>query len=476
MRTIQALTTDRKTISTFQALEQDTERLALELARAQYAQEEDLAQALVNAWTTLCERAKDELAPDERGLGRYPRAGYGLGAEELAQALALLESAHARALDEERARLDEAGEDLAPCLFRSASGGRGALYGSSDDSAWTIEEANEYTSADLRERAPKAPSCEDLAQALAHGQALAYAPGAERGSARGARGRSNCRALDELVQGAGPLARAWTQSGSHGTYGLAVDFLARSAELSSALIGLGNYPVVDEELMCEMEREEEQTFLEQERGSFERALESVLSDRYGGLDFSGALDLVKAEDVEALFWSLEPQFEHSQEGAWTDVEALAEHAETDDIEALPGFAAPAELLDEVRRASVVVRAARAACLDVNPPADGAPSAELLARACTTLQAEERLRACMRRPGEELAPGQGLTDLERIFLQLADPRLPELLATRRAHYLDVLATWWRNLSGEDLSDLPEGAPRKDLAQALRPAPEAPKPSA
>ena len=190
-----------------------------------------------------------------------------------------------------------------------------------------------------------------LSEALAEGRLLVYVPPASSGSDYngGALARANVRALETLADEENIVH--WILSGGHGTHGIAFPLWERSASLLEALEGLDGYPVVDEETLGEVEREDE-----------EEAWESWIRSDYGsaleketGVDVSDVSDEDMREHFYSACESAGTYVEHGEE-TWIDVEALADGADRAELLALAG--AVSDTADEEERARTILRTLR----------------------------------------------------------------------------------------------------------------------
>jgi hypothetical protein len=235
-----------------------------------------------------------------------------------------------------------------PTLLDSLRSLEGTVYSLSagwNDDADELEDGGSASWSQLDSLA-RGADVEALARS---GELLVFVPSYCSGSDYngGALVRSNVKALEELADGEELVH--WMLHGGHGTHGIAFPLWERSEELVRVLEGLGNYPVVDESLMSELESEEEtEAWDNWVRSDFTRALESAT-----GVDLSEVAD----SELSTLFYERMQEtstyFEHTDEGPHIDVEALADDVEREELLSLPG--AVSETLEEETRARDILR-------------------------------------------------------------------------------------------------------------------------
>jgi len=273
--------------------------------------------------------------------------------------------------------------------------------------SWRIEDSEEWIESDcacdFSDLGISIPFREIEERALA-GDMLLFVPLCCSGSdySGGSLVRSNLRALREQFEDSGfPIVEI---SGSHGSQAIAFPLFVRYSPLNDTLRSLGDYPVVDEGTMSEIEREEEEevwdTML---RSDFLQALESE-----NGI----AVDLSDCEESEIrdLFWSAcertNTYFEHTDEGAWIDIDPLTDSISREEALAIPGAKSASE--EEESEALALFRALDLALpcgLSVyysDPSMDRRPLIEARERI------EEALSAfgIHSRDSEEISPGLG----------------------------------------------------------------------
>jgi hypothetical protein len=206
----------------------------------------------------------------------------------------------------------------------------------------------------------------DYRERMLSGEFLVLVPDACSGSdySGGSLARANVSALREIADADSVVS--FSVSGAHGSHGIALPLWERGTEfgLSYALRGLRDYPVVSEDALSEIEREEEEETWESSiRYDLVRSIESV-----HGVD----VDEIAEDALVSLFYSLQEAtgetWEHTEEGAWIDADRLADGTTRAELLEIPG--AVSTSADEERDAARVL-------LSLRETVDALPSPEAL---------------------------------------------------------------------------------------------------
>jgi hypothetical protein len=119
---------------------------------------------------------------------------------------------------------------------------------------------------------------------------------------------------------------------------------AAADDMEESARALDNYPVLDDEMLVEEEREDEDRSWRVYAREFRRALERALASDLGMSDEQAetALEDVTDDDLRGLAERISPYgWEHTNEGATLDVERAAANVTREDLDTLPGLAWPA---------------------------------------------------------------------------------------------------------------------------------------
>ena len=209
-------------------------------------------------------------------------------------------------------------------------------------------------------------SATDYRERMLSGEFLVLVPDACSGSdySGGSLARANVSALQEIADAESVVSFSF--SGSHGSHGIALPLWERGTEfgLVSALRGLRDYPIVSEDALYEIEREEEERTWENAiRSDLVRELESV-----HGVD----VDEIAEDALFHLFCELQEAtgetWQHTEEGAWISVERLADGTTRAALLEIPG--AVSASADEERDAARVL-------LSLRETVDALPAPEAL---------------------------------------------------------------------------------------------------
>jgi hypothetical protein len=170
-----------------------------------------------------------------------------------------------------------------------------------------------------------------------HGTLYVFVPDHATGSdygGDGALGKANLRDMLEAVREDGLVEGEdyWQLSGGHGTYGLALRFDVRSDAIVGILTGLADYPAICDETVSEVEMEEKNEAWDSfVRADFRGAVERACSVDLYSVDDNAVYEMfLDACERASIYWS------HSTEGAWIDVERVAQAVSRDAALALPG--------------------------------------------------------------------------------------------------------------------------------------------
>lgn len=256
----------------------------------------------------------------------------------------------------------------------------------------------------------------DLRSLAKDGRLLVYVPSACSGSDYngGALARSNVRALESLAKG--DDLPYHLLHGNHGTHGIAFPLWCRSKGLLEQLEGLSDYPVVDDETMGEVEREDEtEAWDNWARSDWRKALEKET-----GVDLGEVSNEELARTFHEACEEAGRYFEHGEEGPWIDCEKLAKGAERAKILAIPGAVSDTlkeeqsaiRLLDEVSNFAKLERV-----VGLTREGDTLESLELCEELLSRLE-PHGIRDC------RVGPVADVTDICR---QVADWPLPRVQA-------------------------------------------------
>jgi hypothetical protein len=267
--------------------------------------------------------------------------------------------------DEDGEPVDD--EDLGASVLDLLESGEieGDVYsvGSSYD-PWTWTDYAAGGSVSWRELRPV--SGPDYRERMLSGEFLVLVPYACSGSdySGGSLARANVSALQEIADADSVVS--FSLSGSHGFHGIGFPLWVRGTELGlvSALRGLSSYPVVSEDALSEIEREEEEETWESSiRSDLVRELESV-----HGVD----VDEIAEDALARLFLDLQEAtgetWEHTEEGPWISVERLMDGTTRAALLEIPG--AVSASADDERDAARVL-------LSLRETVDALPSLETL---------------------------------------------------------------------------------------------------
>ena len=241
-------------------------------------------------------------------------------------------------------------EDLGASVLDLLESGEieGDVYsvGSSFD-PWTWTDYASGVPISWRELQPVSGS--DYRERMLSGEFLVLVPLACSGSdySGGSLARANVSALQEIADADSVVS--FSVSGSHGSHGIALPLWERGTEfgLVSALRGLSAYPVVSEDALSEIEREEEEETWESSiRSDLLREIENV-----HGVD----VDEIAEDALVSLFYDLQEAtgetWEHTEEGAWIDVSRLVDGTTRAELLEIPG--AVSASADEERDAGLL---------------------------------------------------------------------------------------------------------------------------